>query len=152
MGRKRDAILLALPAGIALAVCFLAPMVWILVRTLAEDGLTDFVGFMTDPFYLDILWTTVRVSLVTTALALLIGYPVAYYMARTSSGFRKVMIVVILFPFLVSAVVRSYGWMVILGTNGLLNQFLTILGKRIIGCFRIVRCHSLVASDSRQRF
>ncbi len=128
MGRKRDAVLLALPAGIALAVCFLAPMVWILVRTLAEDGLTDFVGFMTDPFYLDILWTTVRVSLVTTALALLIGYPVAYYMARTSSGFRKVMIVVILFPFLVSAVVRSYGWMVILGTNGLLNQFLQAVG------------------------
>ena len=69
-----------------------------------------------------------RVSLVSTLVSLLLGYPTAYYMARTRSRMLKVMMVFILFPFLVSAVVRSYGWMVSLGKNGLLNQFLLGLG------------------------
>lgn len=128
MNRRREAVLLALPATIALTVLFLVPMAFILVQAIAQEGLSDFAEFLTDPFYLDVLATTLRVSLVSTILSLLIGYPVAYYMARISSGFRKVMIVVILFPFLVSAVVRSYGWMVILGTNSLLNQLLMGMG------------------------
>ena len=64
---------------------FLAPMLYILIKTLATNGLSDFVRFFTDPFYLDILWTTVRVSLVSTLVSLLLGYPTAYYMARTQS-------------------------------------------------------------------
>lgn len=67
-------------------------------------------------------------SLVSTAMSLVLGYPTAFYMARTKSRMKQVMMIVILFPFLVSAVVRSYGWMVILGTNGLLNQLLQSLG------------------------
>ena len=85
----------------------------------------DFFG---DPFYRNILWVTLRVSLVSTAISLVLGYPTAFYMARTKSRMKQVMMIVILFPFLVSAVVRSYGWMVILGTNGLLNQLLQKIG------------------------
>ena len=128
MERKKQAFLLALPASLALLVFFILPMGYILVQTLLENGTADFREFFTDPFYLDILWTTLRVSLVSTAVSLLLGYPTAYYMARTTSRLKKVMVIVILFPFLVSAVVRSYGWMVILGTNGLLNQLLLGLG------------------------
>ena len=128
MERKKQAFLLALPASLALLVFFILPMGYILVQTLMENGTADFREFFTDPFYLDILWTTLRVSLVSTAVSLLLGYPTAYYMARTTSRLKKVMVIVILFPFLVSAVVRSYGWMVILGTNGLLNQLLMGLG------------------------
>ena len=122
MERRKQAILLALPASLALLFFFILPMVYILIRTLTENGTADFTEFFTDPFYLDILWTTIRVSLVSTAVSLLLGYPTAYYMARTTSRLKQAMVIVILFPFLVSAVVRSYGWMVILGTNGLLNQ------------------------------
>ena len=128
MERKKQAFLLALPASLALLVFFILPMGYILVQTLLENGTADFREFFTDPFYLDILWTTLRVSLVSTAVSLLLGYPTAYYMARTTSRLKKVVVIVILFPFLVSAVVRSYGWMVILGTNGLLNQLLMGLG------------------------
>lgn len=128
MERRKQAILLALPASLALLFFFILPMVYILIRTLTENGTADFTEFFTDPFYLDILWTTIRVSLVSTAVSLLLGYPTAYYMARTTSRLRQAMVIVILFPFLVSAVVRSYGWMVILGTNGLLNQLLLGLG------------------------
>ena len=128
MERRKQAILLALPASLALLFFFILPMVYILIRTLTENGTADFTEFFTDPFYLDILWTTIRVSLVSTAVSLLLGYPTAYYMARTISRMNAAMVIVILFPFLVSAVVRSYGWMVILGTNGLLNQLLLGLG------------------------
>ena len=128
MERRKQAILLALPASLALLFFFILPMVYILIRTLTENGTADFTEFFTDPFYLDILWTTIRVALVSTAVSLLLGYPTAYYMARTTSRLKQAMVIVILFPFLVSAVVRSYGWMVILGTNGLLNQLLLGLG------------------------
>lgn len=128
MGRKKQAVLLALPTVVALLVFFILPMAYILVKTLVSDGFSDFVAFFTDSFYLNILWTTVRVSLISTVLSLLLGYPTAYFMARTQSRMKKVMMIIILFPFLVSAVVRSYGWMVILGTNGLLNQLLQALG------------------------
>lgn len=128
MTHKKRAFLLALPTVLALLVFFVVPMAYILVKTLVSDGVSDFTAFFSDPFYLDILWTTVRVSLVSTLLSLLLGYPTAYYMARTRSRMKNVMMIVILFPFLVSAVVRSYGWMVILGTNGLVNQFLAAVG------------------------
>lgn len=128
MTQKKRAFLLALPASLVLLVFFMIPMIFILVKTLLANGFSDFADFFTDPFYLNILWTTVRVSLVSTLISLLLGYPTAYYMARTHSKLKNVMMVVILFPFLVSAVVRSYGWMVILGSNGLLNQMLQALG------------------------
>ena len=128
MDRKRQAFLLALPASLALLICFILPMGYIFVKTLAENGVADFVEFFTDPFYLNILWTTIRVSLISTAVSLVLGYPTAYFMARTKSKLKKVMIVIILFPFLVSAVVRSYGWMVLLGKAGLVNQLLLGLG------------------------
>lgn len=128
MEHKHNARLLALPTVLTLLFFFIMPMVYILIRTLLENGFSDFTDFFTDPFYLNILWVTFRVSLISTAISLLLGYPAAYYMARTKSHMRQVMMIVILFPFLVSAVVRSYGWMVILGNNGLLNQLLLALG------------------------
>lgn len=130
MDRKRRAFLLALPASLALLIFFIIPMGYIFIKTVATNGWADFVDFFSDPFYLNILWTTVRVSLISTAVSLILGYPTAYFMARTKSRMKKVMMIIILFPFLVSAVVRSYGWMVILGTNGILNQLL--LGAGLI--------------------
>ncbi len=127
MNRKKQAVLLALPASLALLIFFIAPMAYILVRTIREHGMLDFTSFFTDEFYMNILWTTIRVSLISTLVSVLLGYPAAFYIARTTSRLKHLMIIIILFPFLVSAVVRSYGWMVILGTNGLLNQFLLAL-------------------------
>ena len=60
MERRRQAVLLALPAALALLVFFLIPMAYILLRTVRTNGFADFIDFFTDPFYLDILWTTLR--------------------------------------------------------------------------------------------
>lgn len=125
---SRQALMLALPSSVALLLFFILPLVYIFVKTISANGIDDFREFFTDPFYLNILWTTVRVSLISTAVSLLLGYPTAYYMARTKSKMRKVMMVIILFPFLVSAVVRSYGWMVLLGKQGIVNDLLKSLG------------------------
>ena len=127
MTRNRSAFLLALPTLVALIVLFIVPMGYIFYETIAENGWTDFVNFFQDEFYRGILWTTVRVSLITTLITFLLGYPTAYFMARTKSKLKNVLMIVILFPFLVSAVVRSYGWMVILGKQGLVNQFVQFL-------------------------
>ena len=66
MERKHRALLLALPTVLTLLFFFVAPMVYILVHTLHENGLSDFVDFFGDPFYRNILWVTLRVSLVST--------------------------------------------------------------------------------------
>ncbi len=128
MKQKQNAFLLALPAGLALLIFFILPMGYILWRTLSEFGFAGFGKFFRDPFYLDILWTTLRVSFLSTLISLLLGYPCAYYIARTDSRVKSAMMIIILFPFLVSAVVRSYGWMVILGQKGLITQFLKAAG------------------------
>lgn len=128
MKQKYPAFWLALPTISVLLVLFVAPMLYVLANTLATDGLRHFIKFFTDSFYLDILKTTLAVSLKVTVICLLLGYPTAYFMARTKSRMKNTLMIIILFPFLVSAVVRSYGWMVILGNKGLLNQFLLALG------------------------
>jgi putative spermidine/putrescine transport system permease protein len=103
-------------------------MTYILIQTLQEHGISDFVKFLTDSFYLNILKTTISIALKSTIILLVLGYPTAYFLARTKSKLKNTMMIIILFPFLVSAVVRSYGWMVILGNKGLLNQFLLAIG------------------------
>ncbi len=128
MSQKRNLFLLSFPTTFTLLVMFVAPMTYILIQTLQEHGISDFVKFLTDSFYLNILKTTISIALKSTIILLVLGYPTAYFLARTKSKLKNTMMIIILFPFLVSAVVRSYGWMVILGNKGLLNQFLLAIG------------------------
>jgi len=128
MSQRRNLFFLSFPTTFALLVMFVAPMTYILIQTLQENGISDFVKFLTDSFYLNILKTTISIALKSTIILLLLGYPTAYFLARTKSKLKNTMMIIILFPFLVSAVVRSYGWMVILGNKGLLNQFLLAIG------------------------
>lgn len=128
MKEKRNVIFMALPCVIVLMVAFIIPMVYTFINALMTDNLTYYVKFFTDPFYLKIFKNTVVLSLKTTLLTLILGYPAAYFIARTKSKIKGVLIIATIFPFLVSAVIRAYGWMVILGSSGLLNQFLLNIG------------------------
>lgn len=128
MKEKRNVIFMAMPCVIVLMVAFIIPMVYMFINALMTDNLTYYVKFFTDPFYLKIFKNTVVLSLKTTLLTLILGYPAAYFIARTKSKIKGVLIVATIFPFLVSAVIRAYGWMVILGSSGLLNQFLLNIG------------------------
>lgn len=82
----------------------------------------------TDPFYWELLWTSVRTSLVITAVTLAVSYPIALYLHRSTGLWRNALLVMVISPLLLSAVVRTYGWIAILSDQGLVNQGLMALG------------------------
>jgi putative spermidine/putrescine transport system permease protein len=91
-------------------------------------SLANFGKVLSDSFYLQIFGKTLLLSFAVTAFALIIGLPLAVYMWRASRKMRVPFTILILSPLLVSIVVSSYGWIVILGTKGVVNNFLLAVG------------------------
>jgi putative spermidine/putrescine transport system permease protein len=90
--------------------------------------LHNYVRLVDGPVYFDSVIGTARLALVVTACSLLIGYPVAWFLARSRSYFVPLATAVVVVPLFVSVVVRSFGWMVLLGREGTLNSVLLALG------------------------
>lgn len=90
MKEKRKVFLLALPCAITLLAAFIIPMVYTFIKALLTDNLTYYTKFFTDPFYLKIFKNTAVLSVKTTVLTLLLGYPTAYFIARTKSKIKRV--------------------------------------------------------------
>lgn len=86
------------------------------------------VAVATDDFYWELLWNTVRTSLGITAVTLLVSYPIALYLHRSTGLWRSVLLVMVISPLLLSAVVRTYGWIAILSDQGLVNAALKAFG------------------------
>jgi putative spermidine/putrescine transport system permease protein len=84
--------------------------------------------FFSDPYYLAVLGTTLRIAALCTVLSLIFGYPVAYALAKSRSRFKSLLVIALVFPLLVGNVVRAAGWMVILGNAGFVNAVLVHLG------------------------
>jgi spermidine/putrescine transport system permease protein len=78
--------------------------------------------------YLGIFWRTIKIALLVTAISLVVGYPVAYFLARKTKRFQLILLVLVILPLWTSYLVRTYAWMLILGTNGAINQALQGLG------------------------
>ncbi len=74
-----------------------------------------------DGLYMAILWRSVLLAFQTTALAILVGYPLAYFVARASAGRRNLLLFLILVPLWTNFVIRIYAWIMILRTQGVLN-------------------------------
>ncbi|CAG7646543.1 ABC transporter permease [Paenibacillus allorhizosphaerae] len=129
---KRTALLLLAPAFIVLLGVFLLPMLYILLLSFQDkhEQLTfdNYVLFVKDPYYLQILWRTVKLSLYTVIACFVLGYPVAMYMAQASNKMRGLITFLIIAPHLVSVVIRNFGWVIILGEKGLVNNALLKLG------------------------
>ena len=133
-------VVLLFPALSFLAVFFALPALGLVVfsfLTQSPQGtaglpltLSHYVHFFGTPLYAHVLWTTLRISLVTTALAMVLAYPIALVMARTSGAARQVITMIVIAPLIVSVVVRTYGWEVILGNGptGVLNWLLLASG------------------------
>jgi putative spermidine/putrescine transport system permease protein len=83
--------------------------------------LANYRAFVSDPFYLQILLRTCWLGLLVTLGCAAIGYPVAYYLARTSSRWRGMALFLVISPLLVSAIVRNIGWFPLLSESGLVN-------------------------------
>ena len=137
MKSRRLAALLLLPASAITLIAFLLPMGWlarlsldlndggILVAAVTAD---NYRHFFTDAFYLGVLWRSVWVASSVAALAVLAAYPIALFLFRTRSRWRGLLAVLTIAPLLVSSVVRTFGWMIILGDQGWINSTLLALG------------------------
>jgi putative spermidine/putrescine transport system permease protein len=90
--------------------------------------LRNYVDTLGDGFYLRSLWLTLRIGLETTFVCLVLGYPAAYFLSQLKSESRRRLIVLLLFPLLLSTVIRVYGWIALLGRRGLINQLLIEAG------------------------
>jgi len=73
-------------------------------------------------------WRTFEIALSVTALCILAGYPLAFAIAASGPRARSLLITCVIFPFLLSAVVRAFGWNIVIGETGLLNRILLGLG------------------------
>jgi len=91
-------------------------------------GWANYVDLATDPLFAEALLRTFRIATLTTAICLLLGVPEAWIIHRMAPRWRGPMLLLVVGPLLVSVVVRTFGWMVLLGTGGLLNQALVALG------------------------
>jgi spermidine/putrescine transport system permease protein len=143
-GRGRNACALLLPVWLALGAFFLAPLVLMLAVSFAERGTYggiepvrdlgaylrsgDFLANYARSFgeiYLRIGWRSLWMAAVTTGIAILVGFPVAYYLAlQAPRRWKGLLLGLVVVPFWTSFLIRTYAWMFILRTEGLLNLVL----------------------------
>ena len=93
-----------------------------------EYTLAHYLAIVTDEYYFTIFWRTFWVAGLTTLICLVIGAPEAYVLSRMRNPWRSIFLLVVLAPLLVSVVVRAFGWSMLLGPQGVLNQGLLFLG------------------------
>lgn len=115
------------PVLLFLALFFVAPLVANLGRG-GGGGTAAYGKLLFDPYYAGVLLTTLQVAAVTTAACLLIGYPVAYFMARHAGRWTGALVFVLVAPLLTSIIMRTFGWRVLLARRGVLNTVLDALG------------------------
>jgi ABC-type spermidine/putrescine transport system permease subunit I len=128
--RIETVLLLALPAILLLLVFFIGPLIVNFQESLRlEQSFPSFhhySKFFGDQYYLMVLGHTVLFGVGVTILCLLFGYPFAYALAETQGRWKAVLLFIVVAPLLTNVVVRSYGWMIVLGGTGLVN---TVLGR-----------------------
>lgn len=90
--------------------------------------LQNYALIVGDDYYVEIFLRTFLLSILVTVVCMLIGVPEAYVLSRLSAGWRAVSIVIVLGPLLVSVVVRTLGWAILLGREGLVNKALLAVG------------------------
>jgi putrescine transport system permease protein len=91
-------------------------------------NLTHYQFLAGDDLYVATYASSLKMALVSTLLCLLIGYPIAYYIARAEASVRNTLMMLVMLPFWTSFLIRVYAWVAILKNDGLLNNFLLWLG------------------------
>lgn len=94
----------------------------------ARPDLAAYLQYLTDPFYQWVTMRTVGMACAVTLACLALGFPYAYVFTRVRPVWQTALLVLVISPILTGTVVRSYGWLVILGRRGLVNELLVGLG------------------------
>jgi putative spermidine/putrescine transport system permease protein len=123
-------LLMLLPAVLVLAVLFAYPLLGIVTRSVYKGGYTldMYRQIFRVPVYLQVLLATFKVSALVTIVCFALGYPLAYMLATRRPRTAQLLMIIVVLPFFTSIIVRTYAWMVLLGRNGIVNQYLLALG------------------------
>lgn len=122
--------LLLAPAILLLATVYLIPLAWLVRLSLvgAAHPFEHYWSLARDTVFLRVFVNTFLMAGTVTAACLVLGYPVAYMLSSVGRRTRVVLMALVIVPYFTSVLVRTYAWMVLLGRNGLVNQFLQALG------------------------
>jgi putative spermidine/putrescine transport system permease protein len=122
-------VLLA-PALLFLAIFFLYPLAGMLGRSVIGQGpwFAQYARLLSEPVWLQIVGITFEIALFTTICTLLLGYPLAYLLSALNSRAAGLLMILIIVPYFTSILVRTYAWMVLLGTDGIVNRVLLYVG------------------------
>ena len=125
---------LTLPLAFVFLAFFVTPLLILFAvsgfadEKITQVGFKTWVGFVKDPFYWIVTGNTLKLGVLTVCATLLIGYPLAVVYTNASVRTQKILIMLIIMPMLLSVVVRTFAWIVILGKEGVINQTLLSLG------------------------
>jgi putative spermidine/putrescine transport system permease protein len=134
----RRAFWLIVPALVLIGVFLVLPYLNIIGMSLRPPAvgapygkgftLSNYAAQLGDGYVLGVLADTLLLGLTTVPICLLLGYPVAFHLARTTSRWGSLLYVLVLSPLLVGVVVRSFGWLILLSGNGVINRALIDMG------------------------
>ena len=128
---------LAVPYIVWAVLMLALPMVLIAFYSVTDSGngivdvsftLEHYKKFFTDPDFLLILWRSIKIAIKTTIVCILVGYPVAYFIASSSDKVRNILVIMITLPMWINMLVRTYAWIGILSDGGIAQRLLEILG------------------------
>jgi putative spermidine/putrescine transport system permease protein len=118
------------PLFLFMLLVFNVPIILMLSWSIAAppDVLAHYAQIFERAVYLKVLGNTFRIALIATAVCVVLGYPLAYWMRSLSPGRQLIALALVVLPFWVSILVRTYAWIVVLGNNGVVNHSLLDLG------------------------
>ncbi|GLH76797.1 ABC transporter permease [Bradyrhizobium sp. SSBR45G] len=120
------------PSVLIIALVFVLPLALLLgVSVLdAKGGVTSahYVRLLGTPYYLGVIWNSLRLGLLTTLIAFLISYPAAFALARARGALRSILLATLFLPLAASVIVKAFAWTILLRSDGLINTVLIALG------------------------
>ena len=124
--RRLGTIALLLPAGMLLFFIFVLPLLRLFRLSFTADAgpLSAYAHLLGDEVYRRVFFNTIVIAVATTAISVVVSYPVAMVLARLSSGWRALMFACILLPLWISVLVRTFSWLLLLERNGPINRML----------------------------
>ena len=127
--KKSSTWMMLAPGLIILLLCLGLPLISVLAPTFTagQYPLSAYVEFFQDEYYIKILFRTLKIAVITTGICMAGGIPTAYFISRCDKKWRGLLLAASIFPMMTNSVIRSFAWINILGSNGIINRILLAL-------------------------
>lgn len=125
------------PVALWVLLLIFVPMIYIAIMSFLTRGTYGGIvfkfsvnGYQTlfDPMYLEVILKSIMISVRTTVMCILIGYPLAYYIAKRPAKKAAMLVMLLMVPFWTSGLVKTYSWVLLLNATGVVNKFLMAMG------------------------